>query len=242
MPTSGAVPGAHRRADARARQQQPQRECQCERDTRRDQPVQRHRAAQDLHRYGEVGVREIRPAEDHQQHALHDEQQAEGGENAVHLQRAGIGRATHQRHHRDAVHQPVDGEARGHGDGECCDRVHARHGEQHIGREAGGDGELAVGQVHDARDAVLQREADGDQRVDAAEHQARQHDVEQEHAVRPGARRAWGIAPARACRRHRRPRNSRPATGRPRAARCAGCSPCGSRRRWCRSGRCRWRG
>ena len=41
-----------------------------------------------------------------------------------------------------------------------------------IGGEGGGDEKLAIGEVHDPRDAVLEREAHGDQRIHAAEDQA----------------------------------------------------------------------
>ena len=45
-------------------------------------------------------------------------------------------------------------------------------GEQPEGDEAGGHEGLAVGEIHDAGDAVLQRETDRDERVGAAEQNA----------------------------------------------------------------------
>ena len=39
--------------------------------------------------------------------------------------------------------------------------------------------ELAVGEIEHAGDAVLQIEADGDQRIDAADHQAPEQEIEE---------------------------------------------------------------
>src|SRR5207248_2282876 len=45
--------------------------------------------------------------------------------------------------------------------------------------------DLAVGEVHDAENAEDEGEADADQRVDAAQHQAREGQLDEDHA-RPG--------------------------------------------------------
>ena len=54
-------------------------------------------------------------------------------------------------------------------------------GEHPEGRERRRHQELAVGEIEDAGDAVLQIEADRDQGVDAAENHAAQNDFEEMH-------------------------------------------------------------
>jgi hypothetical protein len=57
---------------------------------------------------------------------------------------------------------------------------------------------LAVRQVHDARDAVLEREPHRDQRIHAAEHDAGQHDIDRKRhdALQIPRRNGAGLKPA----------------------------------------------
>ena len=65
-----------------------------------------------LHRKGEERVAVIGPAEQREHRALNDEDQAEGGEDAVDFECVAVGRAAHQRREQDAVDREVQREGR----------------------------------------------------------------------------------------------------------------------------------
>ena len=146
----------------------------------RDQPVQRDIRAEHVHRDRQVVHGVELAAEQHQHHALQDEQQAEGREDRIDLEHGAVLRALHQRHQHDLVEQPVDREADRDRDEQPDQRADGEGGEAPQPAERGRDQALAVRQVHDARDAVLEREPHGDERIHAAEHGAGEHDIDQQ--------------------------------------------------------------
>ena len=68
------------------------------------------------------------------------------------------------------------------------ERTEREGGEEQVGGEGGGDENLAIGEVHDPRDAVLEREAHGDEGIHAAEDQPAENDVDDQHDDLKGQR------------------------------------------------------
>ena len=147
-------------------------------NSERDQPVQRDILAEHVHGDRQVVHGVELAAEQHQHPTLQDEQQAEGREDRIHLEHGAVLRALHQRHQHDFVEQPIDREADRDHDQQPDQRTDGEGGKTPQPAERSRDQALAVGQVHDACDAVLEREPHGDERIHAAQHGAGQHDID----------------------------------------------------------------
>jgi hypothetical protein len=113
------------------------------------------------------------------------EQQAEGGEDGFAFELVARARATNQRRHQQAIDEPVGAEGHGHRQDHSQDRIDAEEREHPERGERSAHQKLAVGEVHDARHAVLQVEADGDEGVEPAQDHAAQDDFDRRH-VREG--------------------------------------------------------
>ena len=149
--------------------------------------------------YAEIVVEAVVGGKGQRRRAAQHEQQAEGGENRLAFQLLAGARAAHQRQHQEAVDQPIGGESQRHRERQAENRIDA---EQRVHKESGegrAHQELAISEVHDARHAVLQIEADRDERVEPAQDHAAENDFDQRHAAtrrrsgRPGAR-GWPVA------------------------------------------------
>ncbi len=92
-------------------------------------------------------------------------------------------RPAHQRHQEKFVDQPVRHEGDRHDDDEPDQRAHRMGGIEPPGAEGAGEKELAVGKVHDARDAVLEREPQCDHRVHASQNKSGDDDVYGDHVL-----------------------------------------------------------
>ena len=96
---------------------------------------------------------------------------------------AGVGGAFQKRMQHEAKQHP----ARGKGDRRADQHGEQRRRPQPIECEEGAEArqhqELAVGEVQHTRYAVLQIEADRDQRIDAADDQAREQEIEHYHTT-----------------------------------------------------------
>ena len=172
----------HRRAGPRPGQRQVEAEADDHGEEEGEQPVGGDRRAEHVDRHQEVGVAVELAAEDRQHQPLHHEQEAEGEEDRVALELvAGLG-ALDQRREQEVVDQPVQDEGRRHDQDQPGERAHRARGEQPPRGEGGGDDELAIGEVHDPGDAVLQRQPQRHGGVETAEDQPRDDDLDDDHA------------------------------------------------------------
>jgi hypothetical protein len=85
---------------------------------------------------------------------------------------------------------------------QCNDRMDVELGDEQQRTERRRDQKLAVRQIHDARDAVLQRQPHRHQRVHAAEGEAGEEDVEQDHELKLSFRRTPACAGTGSARRN----------------------------------------
>ena len=90
--------------------------------------------------------------------------------------------AAHQRQHQHAIDQPVGREGHRHRQHHAEDRIDPPEREHPEGGERRRHQKFAIGEIEDAGDAVLQIEADRDQRIHAAEHKPTDEDIEQDHS------------------------------------------------------------
>ena len=120
-------------------------------------------------------------AECDQHDALDDEQHAEGHKDAVDLLRAAVLAASHEPLEQEPVKQPVQHGRERDGQQQRHERAQPETPIEGDRAKGGRDQRLAIGEVHDACDAVLQRQAECDEGIHAPQHKARQDDVEQQH-------------------------------------------------------------
>lgn len=176
MPTSGAVgrqrhsPQVETPAAVGERQIKPA--ANRDRQAEGQEPVQRHRRAEDVDAIGEIGIGMVVAAEYHEHDALDNEEQPEGRQNGINFQTAGAARTAHQRPHHDPVDDERQAVTERHDDEKRPERRQAITGKQHEGDEGSRNQHFAIGKVHDAGNAILQRKSKRDQRIGPSQHQA----------------------------------------------------------------------
>jgi predicted nucleic acid-binding Zn-ribbon protein len=127
---------------------------------------------EDIDRTGQVVVRPHVPGKGEYHASVHDKEETERGQDRVPLELVPVCCTPRQWIDQNAVYEPVrrkgDRDGKRHPDNriDLPQRVHP------VRRERPGHQELAIGEIEDACDPVLQIEADGDQRIHAAEHEA----------------------------------------------------------------------
>jgi len=165
----------------------------------RDDAVRGKRERPEFHDVREIRIGAVGAGPQHQRHALQHEQEAEGRDDRIDFALALIARARKQGVQHIHEEKPARGECRGYPEHERDER---RRGDQRESPERGiarKHQEFAIGEIEYARDAVLEIQADRDQRVDAADHEARDHEIEeQSHATQTPAARAEPRARKRA--------------------------------------------
>src|SRR5690606_39930778 len=109
--------------------------------------------------------------------SLQQEHQAERCQDRIHLELAPALGPVHQWLERYLVDAPVEGKCQRRNDEKPEDGVDRERGEQPEGDEASSDKRLAIGEIHDARDAVLERKAQRYQRVGPAQQYAGDDDL-----------------------------------------------------------------
>jgi hypothetical protein len=118
-----------------------------------------------VQRRAEVVVEPVVGAEGERRGAAQHEQQAESGEDGLALKLLTRARAAHERRHQQAIDEPVGAEGHRHRQDHAQDRIDAEKREHQECGERRAHQKLPVGEIHDARHAVLQIEADGDERI-----------------------------------------------------------------------------
>ena len=181
--------GAQGRAEAGVAQHQEQGESHRAGAEEGEQPIQRDCRAEHVHGRRQEAVAAQIAAPVHQRQALEHEEQAEGDEHDVGVERVLVRRAADQRDHQVLVDQPVDREGDRHADEQAQQRIELPQHDREEGGERAAHEELAVGEIQNARHAVLQVQAERDQPVHPAEEQAVEEDFEQDHASPPGNKR-----------------------------------------------------
>jgi len=109
--------------------------------------------------------------------ALNNEHHAECREDAVDFQGVARTGAAHKRRQQYTVQDIARAKAERDDERQSDQRIQCPSGEQPIGGKGCRDEELAIGQVHDPRHAVLKCQSHGDQRVHAPEHEAGEDSV-----------------------------------------------------------------
>ena len=176
----GSRPGAH--------EQCIEDETQGDREAEGDQPVHGNRRPGDGDRDREIRIAVVLPAEQDEGDALNHEEQAEGRQDRVDLEGIPRLRPPDERHQQHPIDEPAGREAGRQHQDHPDERTEREGGEEQVGGEGGGDENLAIGEVHDPRDAVLEREAHGDEGIHAAEDQAAENDVDDQHDDLKGQR------------------------------------------------------
>ena len=198
------LPSSVRRSssDQRAAEHQRQREHQ--------QLVAGELRAADLHRIGQVVVAAQFAAPHPGGEVLHQEHQAEGHHQAARLEDVEVGRGRRQATKAQPVHRQAQRHQHRERHRHHQQRRQAQRGLRHPGEVGADHQELAVRDVQDAHQPVLQVQAERHQRVDAAGDQAGGEQFEPGgggHASVPGCR----VQPGMTTDRQERSLTSRPA-------------------------------
>jgi hypothetical protein len=169
----------HRGAEARAFEDQPDREPERTGDAEGQYAIGREGEAYDAHWRVEIIVETVVRRERELRRALEHEQQSEGRQDSVALEVVAGARSADQRQHEKAIDQPIGAERHRHGQQHAKDRIDGCEREHPECGKRRGHEKFAVGEIEDAGDAVLQIEADRDQGVEATKDHAAQNDFDQ---------------------------------------------------------------